>query len=194
MARMVFILLILSLKSFSFELKNGDVILQPLHCWSCSLIMDQEESKYSHIGIYLKIEGEPFVFEAYGKVRFTPFDKFFKRTHKGKSLKVMRFHKILFNPESILDETIRYDGLPYDTQFLWNNYNEKGEMIYCSELVYKIFAPFGYDLKTKYMSFDVNREYWIKFFRGNPPDGQIGISPEDIHRSSELYTVGEILN
>jgi hypothetical protein len=40
--------------------------------------------------------------------------------------------------------------------------------------------------KEKPMTFDINRELWDKFFRGNTPEGLLGISPVDF-KNSNLY-------
>ena len=73
------------------QLKTGDVLLQPLHCWTCSLIEAQENSIYSHIGIYLNADGEDYVLEAWHEVKLTPLDEYLARTQKGRKRKSPAF-------------------------------------------------------------------------------------------------------
>lgn len=187
-----------SIKSFSFELHTGDILLQPLKCWSCSLIEAQEESEYAHIGMAIKINDEIFVAEAYGKVKLIPLAEFLKKTAKGKKVKVKRadYHFLEFSTvqTALINKTLSYVGNPYDAQFLWNNFVGSNEALYCSELVYKVLAhviPFS-DLAPKPMLFDVNPDLWDRYFQGNTPRGQLGISPEDFNSSADFYTVGEL--
>jgi hypothetical protein len=42
------------------------------------------------------------------------------------------------------------------------------------------------------MKFDINRDGWLKFFQGNPPDDEWGNSPAIFERSDLFYEVGEI--
>lgn len=189
---------VLSMKSFALELRSGDILLQPLHCWSCNLIEAQERSDYSHIGIVLDLGGEIFVAEAWGKVKIVPLKKFLAKTQKGAKVKVRRvdFHPYSYAQFSRdLDyEVLKYVGNPYDPQFLWDNFIKDKEAIYCSELVYKVLSPLlsFHDLAPKPMLFDVNPELWDRYFRGETPRGKLGISPEDFNLTSDFYTVGEL--
>lgn len=195
------ILALLPLKLFALELKVGDVLLQPLNCWSCSLIEAQENSIYSHMGMVVQTTPEVVVVEALGTVRTIPFAKFDERTEKGQKLSVRR----LRNDEAVeyIQQnktkfkkyfTDHFEGLLYDHDFLWNNLDENGyEKMYCSELVTKYLRGFlGIEVKLKVMKFDINRDAWIRYFRGNPPDGKIGNSPASFENSDLFYEVGEL--
>lgn len=168
--------------------RAGDILLQPLKCWSCTLIEQQENSDYSHIGIYL---GDGMVAEAYAAgVKTIAFSEFMAKTEPGMSVRVRR----LRNPPKGLDRKIKagikaYIGLPYDRYFLWTD-----QKIYCSELLYKLLVPIVRldDLAPKPMLFDQNPEYWDRYFNGNTPRGELGISPEDFNLSSDFITVDEL--
>lgn len=190
MAKILILIFLFSYVLKGTELKTGDVLLQPLSCYSCRLITDQEDSKYSHVALYLKINEQAFVIEAYGKVKLTPLKEFVQRNAKGQKIKVLRAIEKRMNSKLVLEASLKLEGLSYDSQFLLNNFDGKGEKLYCSELIYKIYSQFGYPIKLKKMSFDKNREGWIRFFRGNPPDGELGISPEDFNKSSLFKTIG----
>lgn len=173
----------------AFELQTGDVILQPLKCWSCRLIEDQEKSDFSHIGIIIKEDTQIYVAEAYGKVRKVTLAKFLEKTHPDKKNKYLRLKvSEQLNRQNLSENIENFLGNPYDAEFRWNNYEQGQEKIYCSELVYKVLAPLVsfYDLQPKVMLFDENPDYWDRFFRGDTPRGEYGISPEDFNQSSDF--------
>jgi hypothetical protein len=86
-----------------------------------------------------------------------------------------------------------FEGLSYDGAFLWNNRDEKGEKIYCSELVVKLLEPaLARPIPTKPMHFVADREAWIRHFKGRPPDGEPGVSPEDLVRSGAFIDLGDL--
>ena len=175
----------------AFELKTGDILLQPLHCWTCSLIEAQERSIYSHMGVYLKINDKDYVLEAFGKVQIISLADFLQKTQKDQDVLVKRFKNIKFDRDLLIANAQAYTELEYDSDFIWDNYDVNGnEKLYCSELVYKLFDEFYEGLPIKRMLYDINREHWIRYFRGDPPDGKWGNSPADFDKSDLLYPVG----
>lgn len=203
MYKLIFISsLLFSLTSWaSVELKVGDILLQPLKCWSCSLIEAEEETIYSHVGIVVAVKPEIIVAEALGKVKTLPFKTFHARTRTGGKLSVQRLvsdeavEHLQNNQPAFFEMYMNwFHGAKYDHQFLWNNLDENGvESFYCSEMVTKLIQGFlGIELPTKEMHFERNRDQWMRFFKGTPPDGMRGNSPGDLERSDKLYEVGEI--
>jgi len=195
------ILFVLPLRVFALDLKVGDVLLQPLSCWSCSLIEAQERSIYSHMGIIIETEPRLLVAEALGTVRIISFNEFNARTEKGQRLSVRRLRdssavQYLQQNKIAFKKYFRnfYEGLQYDEEFLWNNYDEDGfEKLYCSEMVTKLLRGFmGVEVSTKIMKYDINRDEWIAYFRGLPPDGKVGNSPTSFEVSPLYYEVGEL--
>jgi len=198
------VLLLLSLSSIaqsSPTLRPGDVLLQPLKCWTCSLIEAEEETIYSHIGVVLTVVPEIVVAEAFGKVRKVSLTEFNSKTEPGQMIMVLRFRndklsEVFQNtPEDfskLFDE--EFLGTKYDHDFRWNNFDENGEQkYYCSELVSKLFQTFvGIDTPIKRMHFQKNRDYWVKYFKGNVPDNEWGNSPGDYERSELFYHAGEL--
>jgi hypothetical protein len=195
------LILILPLKALALDLKVGDVLLQPLNCWSCALIEAQEKSIYSHMGLVIAVRPQIILVEALGQVKYTTLKEFNARTEKGQKLSVRRLRNEnhVMNLEArkyelqSLFET-QYQGLEYDQEFLWNNFDQFGrEKLYCSEMIAKLLNSFlGLKLPTKIMKYDQNRELWVQYFHGNPPDGKPGNAPADFERSSLFYEVGEI--
>jgi len=175
------------------QLKQGDIILQPLNCWACNLIEAEEKSIFSHMGIVLKTDPVVLIAESFGSTRVVTFKEFNSKTEKNQRIKVIRF-----KDESIVELFSRekndlfefyykyFNGLPYDSEFRWDNIDEDGkERLYCSEFVSKLlFMGIGYVAPTKPMHFLENRQYWLKYFQGKVPDGENGNSPADFERSS----------
>ncbi len=182
-------------------LRPGDVLLQPLKCWACSLIEAEEETIYSHIGVVLAVKPEVLVAEAFGTVRKVSLTEFAKKTEPGQKLMDIRFRN------DTLSEDIQnsapafaqmfedeFQGAQYDHDFRWNNFDESGnEKFYCSEMVSKLFQAFvGVETPIKRMHFQANRDHWMTYFRGNIPDNEWGNSPGDFERSDLFYHVGEL--
>lgn len=182
-------------------LRPGDILLQPLGCWTCSLIEAEEETIYSHIGVVLSVEPEILIGEAFGSVRKIGFTEFNSKTEAGQKLMVMRFRNDELSNDiqsAALEFMQTFDqeflGAKYDHDFRWNNFDENGaEKFYCSELVSKLFQAFvGIESPIKRMHFQSNRDQWMTYFRGNIPDNEWGNSPGDFERSDLFYQVGEL--
>ncbi|MFT6633411.1 MAG: hypothetical protein ACJAS4_003381 [Bacteriovoracaceae bacterium] len=196
MAKLIISLIIFfSMNLQAAKLKPGDILLQPLSCWSCNLIQAQEDSLYSHLGIYIEHTGAGFVLEAIGAVKLTPLDEFLKRTKKGSKVLVRRLKKSHelsnLNLKKLANTFI---GKPYDKNFLWDNFYEGEEAYYCSELVFKFFEQMNLIKKTKIkrMPFDINPLLWDQYFGGQTPRGEIGSSPEDFNKSLDFKDVFSI--
>ena len=195
------LLCLLSFQSLAFELKVGDILLQPRDCWSCSLIEAQEDSIYSHMAMVIEVGETVKVVDALGTVKISDFAVFDKGTQKDQNISVRRFVNeravefIQTNKEQFVQYYLsNFDGLKYDHDFIWNNFDENGnEKLYCSEMVTKMLSGFlRIELPMKRMKFDINRDQWIKYFQGNPPDGKWGNAPASFEKSDLFYEVGEL--
>ena len=196
----IILLLLLSRSAFAMdatELKSGDLILQSNPCFVCQLIEAEENSIYSHIGVVITPDlGEPQVLEAWGITQNTPLSVFLSRRKKSTQSLILRPQEQLkLASASSIDLMNRFTsyfaGKSYDPDFLWNNRDENGETLYCSEFVAKFINPLiGNNLRPKAMHFEKNREAWFHYFRGNPPDGLPGMSPGDFERSPHFKKVG----
>ena len=193
---------LISFSSYAFELKVGDLVLQPRNCWSCSLIEAQENSIYSHMAMVIQTEPIVKVIDALGSVKVSTLAEFNLGTEKNQKLSIRRFKdpKAVQFIKQYEAQFVEYylsafDGLDYDHDFIWDNVDQYGrEKIYCSELITKLLSNFlGIQLPLKIMKFDRNRDEWIKYF-GNklPPDGKWGNAPADFEKSNLFYEVGKI--
>jgi hypothetical protein len=175
------------------ELKTGDILLQSLPCFMCSIIEIEEGAPYSHAGIYLKEGNE--VIQAWGDVTVTPLDEFIHMRKSGTLTTVMRSS---LDAQTLGNLTFQYQlsfkGHSYDPDFSWTNEDAYGEKYYCSELIAKMFNVLQPGLfKTKAMHFTHYRGLWLKYFLGKtPPDGEPGVSPGDIFKNPKLKNIGSI--
>ena len=180
----------------AFTLKSGDIILQSIPCTLCKAIEDEENSPYSHMGVLINDQGKWNVLEAWSKVQETPLHIFLNRRRKEtrslilRSASLKRFH--LFSSKKLIQRfKNNYEGKNYDSEFLWDNRDQRGEKYYCSEFVAKFLeANLPNSIPTKAMHYTQHREFWLKYFHGNPPDGLPGLSPGDFERSPLFKKVG----
>ncbi len=130
----LFILLLLSL-NFAFSYNQGDILFQESKSAQSKYIKAATGSRYTHCGIIYKKKGKEYVLEASNVVKLTPVNEWINRG-VGKHVKVkkcpIKNFKINLN---------KYLGKKYDTSFSWTD-----KRMYCSELVYKIYADNGIKL------------------------------------------------
>lgn len=186
---------------WAISLQVGDLLLQPLNCRTCTLIEEEEETIYSHIGVVLQVHPAVIVGEAFGSVRQLSLAEFDRKTERGQRLMVLRFRNDRLSedfqklaPEFKSLFEAEFQGAPYDSEFRWHNFDENGiEKLYCSELITKLFQAFlRLETPVKRMHFRRNREQWLIYFNGNIPDNQWGNSPADFERSDMFYQLGEL--
>lgn len=119
-------------------LRDGDIIFHTSRSAQSLAIQRATHSPYSHMGLILYRNGEPYVFEAVGPVRYTPLGSWASRGIGGHYV-----IKRLRNADTVLDAggvaklrrvAESFEGRPYDLTFEWSD-----SRIYCSELVWKAF-------------------------------------------------------
>jgi hypothetical protein len=191
-----------SLASFaSVELRVGDILLQPLDCYTCKLIEEEEDSIYSHMGLVIQVMPEIRIAESLGTVRLVSLEDFQARTEKKQRIGVFRFkhrgtvQRLQENRYELIQLFYNYfEGLPYDSDFLWDNHDASGaEKLYCSEMITKLLASFSNrPLPMKRMTYKKNRDLWVKYFNGTPPEGKWGNSPADFEKSKLFFEVGKL--
>lgn len=172
--------------------RAGDVILQPLRCYSCSLIEQQEESDYAHLGLVVRGGAAPLIAESLGEVRVVSLAEFLA---KGDSSRTHRIRRPRERATFRLLEAIEpWLGAEFDRAFRWDNLGRDGrEAFYCSELVTKLLNQFlKTPMKPKPMDYSENVAGWSAYFNGDVPQGEPGISPADYERSGLFKTIGSI--
>jgi hypothetical protein len=115
--------------------RDGDVIFHTSRSAQSAAIQRATHSPYSHMGIILYRDGQPFVFEAVATVRYTPLARWIARGTGGRYA-IKRLKRALTAKEiaRLRAAADGYEGKPYDLYFEWSD-----ARIYCSELVWKMY-------------------------------------------------------
>lgn len=120
------------------ELKDGDLIFQTSHSPQSRAIQLATSSPYSHMGIVIHRNGNPFVYEAGATVGYTPLAEWIARGENGRYVvKRLKNADRLLTGESLSKlrrVAEEFHHKPYDPYFAWSD-----RQIYCSELVWKIY-------------------------------------------------------
>ncbi len=182
-------------KSKSPSLEEGDLIFQSSDSEQAQAIRTATGSRYSHVGILFRKNGELHVYEAIGPVRSTKLSDW---VHRGKDEHYVV--KRLKKADSLLDrEALKemrsvgkvFSGKKYDPYFNWSD-----ERIYCSELVWKIYDR-ALDLRIgelqELSEFDLDeplvRRLLKERYGDSIPLEEKVISPASMLRSDKLITV-----
>lgn len=177
------------------NLRDGDIIFQTSTSSQSRAIQAATHSKYSHMGIIYKKDGEYFVFEAIQPVKLMPLDDWIKRG-KGGHYVVKRLidSDKLLTPDALAKmkfEGTKYLGKNYDLYFEWSD-----ECIYCSELVWKIYKnALGIEIGKlqKFSEFDLShpivKAKLRERFGDKIPQNELVISPDQMFKSSWMEIV-----
>ncbi|MFC1504752.1 YiiX family permuted papain-like enzyme [Spirochaetota bacterium] len=176
-------------------LKNADIIFQSSNSGQARAIAEATGSTYTHMGLIYNTEEGRFVLEAVQPVSVTRFEDWVQRGDNShyvvKRLKKYKKYYISENFDKLKEYSKGMVGRDYDLYFEWSD-----EKLYCSELVYKIYANvFQIELcaKKKLKDFDLDgeavKELMKKRYGENVPYDETVVSPVDIFNSKLLYTV-----
>lgn len=187
-----FILTLILMNSALAELRSGDIVLLPMSCYECKMIEAETNGPFAHSGLIVKTDLETYVLQSLGSVHAVTLESFLKMKDPTRDIVVVRpkeFQGIDMTSLLIEEFEKNYKGLPFDHEYLWNNFNESNiEKLYCSEFITKILNKF---LITKItptpMTYYAYPEYWEKFFNGDVPNGALGNSPNSFY-SSTLFS------
>jgi uncharacterized protein YycO len=117
------------------SLRDGDIIFHSSRSAQSAAIERATNSPYSHMGVILHRDGQPFVYEAIATVRYTPLAKWTARGDGGKYVvKRLKAGLTAAQAKKLRVSAAAFAGKPYDLYFEWSN-----ERIYCSELVWKMY-------------------------------------------------------
>lgn len=178
--------------------REGDILFQTLHSSLSEAIQIASRSTYTHVGVVLFKEGQPFVFEAVEPVKFTPLHYWIAQGEGGRCV-----IKRLRHAEDLLTDSSRmalhalaakFEGLHYDLEFSWTD-----SRMYCSEIVWKLFqravsVEVGRPQKLKEFDLSssvVQRKLAERYGTAIPLEETV-ISPQAIFESALLETVLEI--
>lgn len=178
-------------------LLDGDIIFQTSGSGQSKAIQLATRSKYSHVGMILRLDDKYYVYEAVQPVSVTPIEQFIARGDK-KHFVVKRIRETgnILRPdvvEKLKTDGMKYKGKDYDLYFSWTD-----DKLYCSELVYKLYKEYaGVELGKlqKLGTFDLSSPIVrtkLKERYGNdiPLDENV-ISPAAIFEDPMLFMVME---
>jgi hypothetical protein len=200
---LLFGLLVLGSSHAQNAIKPGDLLFQNLDCGPlCEAIetvtYGKDGLKFSHIGLVIQRHDSLLVIEAIGKqVQLTPIATFFART---KNPIYWARLKNTYQPllDSALNFALAQEGIPYDEPFLYNN-----KKYYCSELIYDAFKAANHNtplftLEPMTFKHPFTQQFfpaWVNYYKDLGiaiPEGELGINPAGISRSSVIDWLGII--
>lgn len=117
------------------SLREGDLIFHQSRSSQSLAVQLATGSRYSHMGMLLRKDGELQVFEASATVRYTPLQKWIARGDGGHYV-VKRLRAGVDDAAlvKLRHEAERFTGARYDLTFEWSD-----SRLYCSELVWKAY-------------------------------------------------------
>ncbi|MHC1774344.1 MAG: YiiX family permuted papain-like enzyme [Lentimicrobium sp.] len=175
--------------------EDGDIIFQTSKSSQSMAIQIATNSKYSHLGIIYKIEGNCFVYEAVQPVKLTPLKEWIDRGEKGHFVvKRLKNSDKILTPEiknKMKTEGEKFRGKNYDLYFEWSD-----DRIYCSELVWKIYknaADIEIGKLQKLSEFNLTDKTVIQKLKerygDSIPKNEFVISPSSMFESEKLITI-----
>jgi hypothetical protein len=176
-------------------LREGDIVFHTSRSSQSLAIQRATHSRYSHMGVVLYRDGQPYVFEAVATVRYTPLARWVARGEGGRFVaKRLRNANALLTPQAL--QRLRagaaaFAGRPYDLAFEWSD-----ERVYCSELVWKMYErALGVRIGglTRLGDFDLSdpavQRKMRERYGARPPLDEPVISPAAMFASPLLTTV-----
>ena len=118
---------------------EGDIVFQTSNSKQSPFIQHATGSKWTHCGIVVYKNNQPYVLEASNVVKLIPLGKWLDRGDYKQRRVLSNCPKIKYK---------KYLGKPYDTSFRLDN-----DKYYCSELVYDIYKnQLGVEFKLRKVS------------------------------------------
>lgn len=187
--------LLVTVLSSLAEWRDGDIILQETAGQQAEVVKLATNSQWTHIGVVVLHNGEPYVLEAVQPVRVTTLKNFINRSYKG-NYQVMRLKDSSPITQQSLAKARKWAeqqiGKNYDSLFQWSDSH-----LYCSELVWKIYSTANIELcKPKLLrEYDLSHpkvKSMIKKRYGSesrlPLDEKV-VAPSDIAKSTLLEII-----
>ncbi|MFN3915515.1 MAG: YiiX family permuted papain-like enzyme [Aquabacterium sp.] len=115
--------------------RAGDIVFHTSTSSQSRAVQAATGSRYSHMGVVLRHQGQWQVFEAVQPVKYTPLPRWIARG-AGHHVVVKRLRQPLTaSQQAALQASARpMVGLDYDLTFEWSD-----KRLYCSELVWKLY-------------------------------------------------------
>lgn len=193
--------------AFALSLKNleaGDVVLLSLNCFECRVIESETDSLFSHSGVVIVNEkGEKRIAQSLGRLDQFSFQDFTRNMTPGTFVHVYRpieLKNLSALKRQNLEKTLldiflsKFKNAPFDSKYRWNNFTASGtELLYCSEFIAKFL---DHVLTQKTIPFPISYkkhfDYWLKYFNGDVPEGELGNSPVSFARDPRFEFIGTL--
>lgn len=176
------------------SLREGDLIFHPSRSAQSLAVQLATGSRYSHMGMLLRKDGQLQVFEASATVRYTPLAQWIARGEGGHYV-VKRLRAGVDDAAlpGLRREAERFSGARYDLTFEWSD-----SRLYCSELVWKAYQrALGVEIGALQQVRDFNlaapavRAKMRERYGDKVPLDEPVISPVAMFESPLLFTVEE---
>ena len=172
------------------KLQRGDIVFIALRTHAGWYICKTTGSPVSHVGIIDRnAAGELTVIHAGITVEEIKLDAFMK--YGNGRLAAVRFPFADASQRETFILTARsFIGVAYDMKYRIDN-----EEIYCSELIYRSFLDGLALTPTPLKAMDYKAagekvwQFWVRFFKGDVPHGELGIGPGAILADPDFHTV-----
>jgi uncharacterized protein YycO len=172
--------------------EDGDVIFQTSKSAQSLAVQQATHSRFSHMGVIIIRDGNPTVFEASAKVKYTPLRQWIARGLDGAYVvKRLTTGLTAQQVEKLRVAAREFEGRPYDLTFEWTD-----QRLYCSELVWKLYdRALGVHigelqhLRDFDLSGEVVRAKMQERYKGNVPLDELVISPAAMFGSKVLRNV-----
>lgn len=186
------------------DLRSGDVVLLSLNCIECRVIESETNSLFSHSGVIVFDQDQKMkVAQSIGNVALFSYADFTRNITPGTFVHVYRareFKSLSLTKKAMLEKSMldvfneKYRGAPFDSKYIWNNFNAKGvELLYCSEFIAKFLDNFlTQKTEIDVISYSKHYDYWSRYFKGNVPENELGNSPASFSRDNRFEFIGTI--
>ena len=179
-------------------LQDGDIVFHTSTSRQSELVALATGSQWTHMGIVVLQDGQPWVLEAVQPVKLTKLSSWIARGDAGRVVV-----KRLAKADAVLTAEARekmraqgkaWLGRDYDLRFQWSD-----DALYCSELVFKLYAEgAGVEIGKKQKAGEmrladpkVQKELKRRFPRESFSPDEIVVTPQSMFEDEELVTVYE---
>lgn len=126
-----------------YDLREGDLVFQSGRGGQGRAVMAATDSRWTHVGMMVEVDGVLMVLEAVEPVKYTKLSEFVRRSPK--TFTAMRPQLPEGEAPISLDKAFQWGnaqvGKHYDMKFQWSD-----DTMYCSELIWKIYMQAGVKL------------------------------------------------
>jgi len=172
-----------------YDFQDGDILLQHIPSYLCSVIADVSQSQYSHCGIIVKKGSRTFVLEAIGPVRYTPISRWISRGVQNRFTQIRPINLSRDQIQLAILEAEKMLGRPYDLR-----YDMDEQKIYCSELIYKAYQrgcqiEIGEQETLGSLNWKPHEQFIRHLEGGGLPLNRVMVTPESLTHDTDIKII-----